>query len=100
MAEKSIRSEKTDELFKAVLSLNSIDDCYAFFEDLCTVKELSSMVQRYEVARLLHDGKTFTTISEQTGASPATITASIDASSMATGTSKRSPKANDPRESL
>ena len=74
MAEKSIRSEKTDELFKAVLSLNSIDDCYAFFEDLCTVKELSSMVQRYEVARLLHDGKTFTTISEQTGASPATIT--------------------------
>ncbi len=74
MAEKSIRSENTDELFKAVLSLKSVEDCYAFFEDLCTVKELSSMVQRYEVARLLHDGKTFTTISEQTGASPATIT--------------------------
>ena len=74
MAEKSIRSENTDELFKAVLSLKSVEDCYAFFEDLCTVKELSSMVQRYEVARLLHDGKTFNTISEQTGASPATIT--------------------------
>lgn len=74
MAEKSIRSENTDELFKAVLSLKSVEDCYAFFEDLCTVKELSSMVQRYEVARLLHKGKTFTTISEQTGASPATIT--------------------------
>ncbi len=74
MAEKSIRSDKTDELFNAVLSLKSIEDCYAFFEDLCTVKELSSMVQRYEVARLLHEGMTFTAITEQTGASPATIT--------------------------
>lgn len=74
MAEKSIRSDKTDELFNAVLSLKSIEDCYAFFEDLCTVKELSSMVQRYEVARLLHEGMTFTAITELTGASPATIT--------------------------
>ena len=73
MAAKSIHNEKTDVLFRAILSLESIEECYAFFDDLCTVNELTSMVQRYEVAGLLNQGMTFSAISEQTGASPATI---------------------------
>ena len=73
MARKSLRNEKTDALFQAILSLGSIDECYAFFDDLCTIKELTAMVQRYEVAGLLNQGHTFNEISEQTGASPATI---------------------------
>ena len=73
MAAKSLHNEKTDELFEVILSLNSIDECYEFFEDLCTIKELTAMVQRYEVAGLLDQGKTFSLITEETGASPATI---------------------------
>ena len=73
MARKSLRNEKTDALFQAILSLGSIDEFYAFFDDLCTIKELTAMVQRYEVADLLNQGHTFNEISEQTGASPATI---------------------------
>ncbi len=60
-------------MFKAILSLETQEDCYAFFDDLCTIKELTAMVQRYEVADLLNQGFTFNEISEQTGASPATI---------------------------
>ena len=73
MAAKNFHNEKTDTLFQAILSLENLEECYAFFEDLCTVNELNSMVQRYEVAGLLNDGLTFNAISEQTGASPATI---------------------------
>ena len=73
MAAKSLHNEKTETLFRAILNLESIDECYAFFDDLCTVNELSAMVQRYEVAGLLNAGHTFAVISEETGASPATI---------------------------
>ncbi len=73
MAAKSLHNEKTETLFKAILSLETIEECYAFFDDLCTVNELSAMVQRYEVAGLLNEGHTFAMISEETGASPATI---------------------------
>ncbi len=73
MAAKSLHNEKTDILFDVILSLKTREECYAFFEDLCTVKELSAMVQRYEVAGLLDQGKTFSVISEETGASTATI---------------------------
>lgn len=73
MAAKSLHNEKTDALFEVILSLNNIDECYEFFEDLCTIKELTAMVQRYEVAGLLDQGKTFSLITEETGASPATI---------------------------
>ena len=73
MARKSLHNEKTDALFQAILALESIEECYAFFDDLCTIKELTAMVQRYEVADLLNQGHTFNEISEQTGASPATI---------------------------
>lgn len=62
-----------DVLFKAMLSLESVEECYAFFEDLCTVNELKSMAQRLQVALLLDKGETYTDIVSLTGASTATI---------------------------
>jgi len=62
-----------DRLFQAILSLESLEECYAFFEDLCTINELNSLAQRLEVARMLRDGRTYTSIEEETGASTATI---------------------------
>ncbi len=73
MVPKSLQNEKTEAMFQAILSLETAEDCYAFFDDLCTIKELTAMVQRYEVADLLNQGLTFNEISERTGASPATI---------------------------
>ncbi len=70
---KKIRTEAVDHLFQAVLALQSIDECYAFFEDVCTVNELLSLSQRYEVAKMLREKKTYLEIAEQTGASTATI---------------------------
>ena len=70
---KSIHTEAVDRLFDAVLRLRSREDCYAFFEDLCTVNELLSLSQRLEVAGMLMNGKTYLEISEKTGASTATI---------------------------
>lgn len=68
-----IRSEHIDELFGAVLSLSSLEECYRFFEDICTIKEIKSMSQRLQVARLLKLEKTYNEIEEKTGASTATI---------------------------
>lgn len=68
-----IQSEETDTLFKAILSLESLEECYKFFEDVCTIKEIKAMSQRLEVARLLDEGKKYTEIEEKTGASTATI---------------------------
>ena len=73
MIPKNLKNEKTEAMFQAILSLETAEDCYAFFDDLCTIKELTAMVQRYEVADLLNQGFTFNEISERTGASPATI---------------------------
>ena len=70
---KKIRSDAVDQLFDAVLSLESREECYAFFEDICTVNELLSLSQRYEVARMLRNHKTYLEIAEKTGASTATI---------------------------
>ncbi len=70
---KKIKTKAVDHLFQAVLSLESIDECYAFFEDVCTVNELLSLSQRYEVAKMLREKKTYLEIAEQTGASTATI---------------------------
>ena len=58
---------------RAVLSLESTDEAYRFFEDLCTIAELKSMAQRLEVAQMLRDGRTYHEIGESTGASTATI---------------------------
>ena len=67
------KHEALDEMFKAVLLLESEEDCYRFFEDLCTVKELHEMSQRFQVAKMLDCKKTYTEIEKETGASTATI---------------------------
>lgn len=68
-----IKDELTDQLFKAILLLENIDECYAFFEDICTINEIKSLAQRLEVAKMLQQRNTYTDITEKTGASAATI---------------------------
>lgn len=68
-----IRDENTDKLFEAILLLKDIDECYSFFEDLCTISEIKALAQRLEVAKMLKNGITYTEIAEKTGASTATI---------------------------
>lgn len=70
---KKIHTEAVDELFSAILSLKNKEECYLFFEDVCTVNELLSLSQRFEVARMLMEKKTYLEIAEKTGASTATI---------------------------
>lgn len=70
---KNIRTEAVDHLFEAILSLKDSKECYAFFEDICTVNELMSLSQRYEVAKMLRNHNTYLEIAEKTGASTATI---------------------------
>ncbi len=65
--------ENTAELFKAILELNTPEECGSFFNDLCTVKELKEMSQRFEVARLLSNGFIYSDIASKTGASTTTI---------------------------
>ena len=67
------KKEKNDRLYKAILTLETEEECYNFFQDLCTVSELRSMEQRYEVATLLSEGMVYSDILERTGASSATI---------------------------
>ena len=70
---KKLRTEAVDHLFEAILSLENKEECYTFFEDVCTVNELLSLSQRFEVARMLRAQKTYLDIAEKTGASTATI---------------------------
>ena len=70
---KKIKTEAVDFLFDAILHLKDRSECYSFFEDLCTVNELLSLSQRFEVASMLKDHKTYLEIAEKTGASTATI---------------------------
>ncbi len=70
---KKIQTEAVDHLFHAILSLKDKNECYSFFEDLCTVNELLSLSQRFEVATMLRERKTYLEIAEKTGASTATI---------------------------
>ncbi len=71
--DERLKSPATDELFQAMLSLETIDECYLFFEDLCTINEIKVMAQRLAVARKLDGGEHYTEIASQTGASTATI---------------------------
>ncbi|NBG87508.1 YerC/YecD family TrpR-related protein [Isachenkonia alkalipeptolytica] len=71
--DSKIQSEQVDALFKAVLSLKTEEECYRFFEDLCTYKEIQSMAQRLQVAKMLKDEKTYGEIEEKTRASTTTI---------------------------
>ena len=70
---KKLRADAVDHLFDAILSLQNREECYTFFEDVCTVNELLSLSQRFEVAKMLRDQKTYLDIAEKTGASTATI---------------------------
>ena len=70
---KTIRTDAVDYLFDAVLSLKNKEECYTFFEDICTINELLSLSQRFEVAKMLREQKTDLEIAEKTGASTATI---------------------------
>ena len=67
------KKEKSDQLYKAIMQLKDEQECYEFFQDLCTMTELRSMEQRFEVASLLNDGMIYNEILERTGASSATI---------------------------
>lgn len=68
-----LNSKDADHLFKAILSLKTLDECYLFFEDICTIKELQDLTQRFQVACQLDTGKNYNQVSADTGASSATI---------------------------
>jgi TrpR-related protein YerC/YecD len=70
---EKIRNKHIDSLFDAVLLLRNSEECYMFFEDICTVSELNSLAQRLEVAKLLQENYKYNEITERTGASTATI---------------------------
>lgn len=68
-----LRGRELDQLFNAILSLETLEECYLFFDDLCTANEIQSLAQRLEVARMLSEGNTYHKIETETGASTATI---------------------------
>ncbi len=70
---QKIHSESADKLFEAILSLKTVDECYDFFDDLCTIKELKDLSLRLEVAKMLNDGKSYQEVTKETGVSAATI---------------------------
>lgn len=71
--ESKFKREDIDELFKAILKLQDEEDCYRFFEDICTINEIHAIAQRLQVAKLLSEKKTYSEIEEETKASTATI---------------------------
>ncbi|MDD4335677.1 MAG: YerC/YecD family TrpR-related protein [Desulfotomaculaceae bacterium] len=68
-----LKDDLLDQLFGAIMLLEDLDECYRFFEDICTVSELKSLAQRLEVAKMLQENRTYREISSRTGASTATI---------------------------
>ena len=70
---EKLRGKALDQLFNAILSLKDLEECYRFFDDLCTINEIQSLSQRFEVARMLREGNTYQKIEKATGASTATI---------------------------
>lgn len=71
--EKKLKDKNTDLFFEAILQLKSLEECYDFFEDLCTVNELKSISQRIVVAKMLRDKTVYSEIVDETGASTATV---------------------------
>ena len=71
--ESRFKRDDIDKLFQAILMLETEEDCYRFFEDICTINEIHAIAQRLEVAKLLNEKKTYSEIEEETGASTATI---------------------------
>ncbi len=70
---KHLKDGQIDRLFQGMLKLETVEECYQFFEDLCTISEIKAMAQRFEVAFMLDDQRVYTEIEQQTGASSATI---------------------------
>lgn len=70
---KANKKERSLELYRHIVSLQSVEECCQFFDDLCAVTELRQMEQRFDVAKMLHAGKVYTTILSETGASSATV---------------------------
>ncbi len=70
---KTIRTDAVKDLFEAILTLDNIEECFDFFEDVCTVNEVLSIAQRFAVAKMLKDNKTYLEVAKETGASTATI---------------------------
>ena len=68
-----MHTKEVDELFEAILSLNSKDECYKFFEDACTIKEVFEIAQRLKAAKMLRNGVNYAEITKETGMSTATI---------------------------
>lgn len=73
MYDSKTKSADVDSLYENILKLQTVEECYKFFDDLCTISEIHSFAQRLAVAKLLYKGETFNVIAEQTGASTATI---------------------------
>ena len=73
MYRSKIKNKDIDELFEAILNLENLENCYRFFEDICTVNEIHALAQRFQVAKMLSEGKTYTEIEKKTTASTATI---------------------------
>lgn len=73
MASSKLKDDSMDALFRAILLLENEEECYQFFEDICTISELKALAQRLQVAMMLKDGKTYQHIENETGASTATI---------------------------
>ena len=72
-SDNKLKSKELDYLFEAILKLQSREECYSFFEDICTISELQALAQRMVVAKMLSDKVTYQEISKETGASTATI---------------------------
>lgn len=68
-----IHQEAVDRLFQAILCLKTVDECYDFFEDACTIKEIQEIAQRFDVAAQLWQGRNYSEVNQTTGASTATI---------------------------
>ena len=70
---KKLHTKEVDTLFEAILSLESVEECYSFFEDVCTIREILDIAQRLKAARMLKDGENYAVISRETGMSTASI---------------------------
>ena len=70
---EKLRNPETDLLFEGILTLETVEECYRFFTDICTIKELQAMTQRLQVAKQLADGRNYNEVCRDTGASSATI---------------------------
>ena len=70
---RTVKKDRNMDMYEAVLTLKTVDECMKFFDDLCSVTELKAMEQRFQVASLLNEGHIYNTILERTGASSATI---------------------------